>query len=250
MHLFGLIGYPLTHSWSEIYFTRKFAEEGISNAKYRLFEIPDIKDLENLIRTIPNLRGFNVTIPYKEKILPYLHDLSPEATETGAVNVVLVERKGDAVHLTGMNTDVGGFAGTLPEPFPYKKALILGTGGAAKAVARALRSKNTDIMFVSRNRQEDGIITYQELMEDPGMLKTRTMIVNATPTGMYPKAGEAPDIPYDAITPEHFLYDLVYNPGNTLFMQKGEARGAKVVNGYNMFTRQAEAAFHLFKKMI
>ena len=156
MHLFGLIGYPLTHSWSEIYFTRKFAEEGISNAKYRLFEIPDIKDLENLIRTIPNLRGFNVTIPYKEKILPYLHDLSPEATETGAVNVVLVEREGDAVHLTGMNTDVGGFADTLPEPFLYKKALILGTGGAAKAVARALRSKNTDIMFVSATDRKMG----------------------------------------------------------------------------------------------
>jgi shikimate dehydrogenase len=250
MNLFGLIGYPLTHSWSEIYFSRKFAEEGISNAKYRLFELPDIHDLDDLLKTNPNLRGFNVTIPYKEKILPYLHGLTPEAKETGAANVVLVERDGENVRLNGMNTDVEGFSGTLPEPFPHKKALILGTGGAAKAVARVLKSKNTEIVFVSRNKQDEGIITYRELMEKPGMMKTHTMIVNATPTGMFPDTGKAPDIPWEEITPEHFLYDLVYNPGNTLFMQKGEARGAKVVNGYNMFTRQAEAAFHLFKKMI
>jgi shikimate dehydrogenase len=250
MNLFGLIGYPLTHSWSEIYFSRKFAEEGISNAKYRLFELIDIHDLDDLLKANPNLRGFNVTIPFKEKILPYLDGLTSEAKETGAVNVVLVEHDSGKVRLTGMNTDVEGFSGTLPEPFPYKKALILGTGGAAKAVARVLRSKYTDIVFVSRTRHEEGIITYGELMDNPGMLKSRTMIVNATPTGMYPDTGKAPDIPWEAITPEHFLYDLVYNPGFTLFMQKGEARGAKVVNGYNMFTKQAEASFHLFKRMI
>jgi shikimate dehydrogenase len=248
MKLFGLIGYPLTHSWSEIYFSRKFAEEGITSAKYSLFELKDISDLKELISANPNLRGFNVTIPYKEKVIPYLDELTAEAREIGAVNVVLVDRKGPETKLYGFNTDVEGFSKTLPETLHHKNALILGTGGAAKAVASVLKEKNIDFLFVSREKHDTRTITYQDLKTGKGLVQSHTLIINATPVGMFPVTDEAPDIPYDEISPEHFLYDLVYNPGNTLFMKNGSAHGARVTNGYEMFTRQAEAAFYLFKR--
>jgi shikimate dehydrogenase len=250
MKLFGLIGFPLTHSWSEIYFTRKFTEEGIANVKYLLFELKDISELPALVRNNPNLLGFNVTIPYKEKIIPILDHIAPDALNIGAVNVVLVNRDTESPVLTGYNTDVEGFSNTLPAPFNHKQALILGTGGAAKAVASVLEAANVNFLFVSREKRGKNIITYRDLAEDRALVASRTFIVNATPAGMFPATGTAPEIPYDELTPAHFLYDLVYNPGITQFMARGTARGATVTNGYNMFTRQAEAAYFIFKKKI
>ena len=162
--------------------------------------------------------------------------------------MVLIDREGTEARLFGFNTDVEGFSKTIPEPFHHKNALILGTGGAAKAVAFVLKEKNIDFLFVSREKRDSTTITYLDLKTGKGLVKSHTLIINATPVGMFPVTGEAPDIPYDEISPEHFLYDLVYNPGNTLFMKNGTAHGARVVNGYEMFTRQAEAAFYLFKR--
>lgn len=245
--IFGLIGYPLTHSYSSKYFTRKFETEGI-DAEYLNFELPDIGDLMELIAETPHLAGLNVTIPYKEQVIPYLDSLDEEASAAGAVNVIKIVHTPDGdLNLTGHNSDVIGFRGSITPLIPAgcDKALILGTGGASKAVASAFRSMGIDYLFVSRSARQ-GVITYDDLT--PGIMAERKIIVNATPVGMYPDTERAPRIPYDCLTPGHLCFDLIYNPEVTEFMRRAAAHGAKVKNGFKMLLLQAEGAWKIWNE--
>ena len=237
MDTYGLIGYPLGHSFSRKFFTEKFEKEGI-DAQYLNFEIPSIEEFPNTIKNNPTLRGLNVTIPYKQQVMQYLDDISEEAKAIGAVNVVKVGKEG----LTGYNSDVIGFVNSI-KPFlksHHKKALILGTGGASKAIRYGLEEKlGIETLFVSRKAHE-GIITYKDVTAD--MLQEYEVIVNCSPVGMFPHANECPSLPYEAMNAAHLLYDLVYNPEETLFMKKGAARGATVKNGLEMLHLQALAS--------
>jgi shikimate dehydrogenase len=220
MDKYGLIGYPLEHSFSISYFNEKFENEGI-DAQYVNFEIPDIKDLLEILDSSPNLKGFNVTIPYKEKVIGYLDAISPEAKAIGAVNVVKVTHKGKQIYLKGYNSDVIGFTKSI-EPMletSHKKALVLGTGGASKAINYSLKSLGLETLLVSRSKNV-GAIQYQDITDKT--VNEYRVIVNCTPCGMYPHADECPDLPYDAMDEHTLLYDLIYNPDETLFMQKGK----------------------------
>lgn len=237
MDKYGLIGYPLGHSFSVGYFNEKFSNEHI-NAKYINFEIPSIEDFAEVIESNPELRGLNVTIPYKEQVIPYLDSLSPEANAIGAVNVIRITRKGDKTHLKGFNSDVIGFTRSI-EPLlerHHKKALILGTGGASKAVDYGLRSLGIETKFVSRTKRP-GFFTYEEIT--PEIIKDYNIIVNCTPLGMYPNTDVCPTLPYEAMDSHNLLYDLLYNPDETLFMQKGKEHGAITKNGLEMLLLQA-----------
>lgn len=234
MDTYGLIGYPLGHSFSRKFFTEKFEKEGI-DAQYLNFEIPSIEEFPNTIKNNPTLRGLNVTIPYKQQVMQYLDDISEEAKAIGAVNVVKVGKEG----LTGYNSDVIGFVNSIKPLLKshHKKALILGTGGASKAIRYGLEEKlGIETLFVSRKAHE-GIITYKDVTAD--MLQKYEVIVNCSPVGMFPHANECPSLPYEAMNAAHLLYDLVYNPEETLFMKKGAARGATVKNGLEMLHLQA-----------
>lgn len=247
MDKYGLIGYPLGHSFSKNFFNDKFRNEGI-DAEYINFEIPSIEDLPAIIESTPNLKGFNVTIPYKEKVISYLDELTPNATAIKAVNVVKIVRgKGKKIRLIGHNSDITGFTQSIqPSLDPHhKKALILGTGGASKAIYHGLKTLGVESIFVSR-REAEKIITYQQLT--PEIMKEYEVIVNCTPLGMYPKTDECPDIPYELITPDHLLYDLIYNPDTTLFMRKGQAQGAIAKNGLEMLLLQAFAAWKIWQE--
>ena len=233
MDKYGLIGYPLGHSFSKGYFNEKFENEGI-DAQYINFEIPSIEDLTEILDSNPELKGLNVTIPYKEKVISYLDQVSPEANAIGAVNVVKVEHKGDETILKGYNSDVIGFTQSI-EPFIesfHKKALILGTGGASKAINYGLKSLGLETVFVSRY-ERPGTIQYDKIT--PEVIKEYNVIVNCTPVGMYPHVDECPPLPYEAMDTHTLLYDLIYNPDETLFMKKGKERGAtesKVIGRY------------------
>lgn len=245
--VYGLIGYPLTHSFSKRYFNDKFASEGI-DAEYVNFELPDIGDLMEVLAETPRLSGLNVTIPYKEQVIPYMNSMDPEAAEIGAVNVVKIERdprNPDDFKLRGYNTDVEGFRLSIrPLITPGRhKALILGTGGASKAVAQAFKTLGVDYIFVSRSPRE-GVITYADLT--PQVIASHKVIVNTTPLGMYPHVDECPDIPYTALTPEHLCYDLLYNPDVTTFMQRAIEAGAEVKNGIEMLLLQAFASWRVW----
>ena len=246
MRLYGLIGYPLSHSFSAAYFARKFADENIADSDYQLFPITGISELSDLLVSRPELLGFNVTIPYKIAVLPFLHQLSAEARAVGAVNCVKVERSGADVKLTGHNTDIFGFRESLlPLLKPHhKKALVLGTGGAAKAVCYTLKQLDINITLVSRKSDEAGVLTYPQL--SPDVLSDHLLIINTTPAGMYPKTETCPEIPYQYLTRDHILYDLVYNPTETLFMKKGLAAGAVVSNGLRMLELQAEKSWEIW----
>ncbi len=247
MKKYGLIGYPLKHSFSKGYFNEKFASEGI-DAEYVNFEIPTIALFKDVIANNPDLCGLNVTIPYKEKVIPYLDGLSNNAQNIGAVNVIRIERpKKGQVKLIGDNSDIIGFMESIkPLLLPHhKKALILGTGGASKAVYHGLRNLGVEGVYVSRTAKE-GQLTYKDLTEE--VMKEYTVIVNCTPVGMYPHVDECPDIPYQWITSEHLLYDLLYNPNTTLFMKKGEAQGAVTKNGLEMLLLQAFAAWEMWQR--
>ncbi|MBR2631012.1 MAG: shikimate dehydrogenase [Bacteroidaceae bacterium] len=238
MDTYGLIGYPLGHSFSRKFFTEKFEKEGI-DAQYLNFEIPSIEEFPNTIKNNPTLRGLNVTIPYKQQVMQYLDDISEEAKAIGAVNVVKVGKEG----LTGYNSDVIGFVNSIKPLLKshHKKALILGTGGASKAIRYGLEEKlGIETLFVSRKAHE-GIITYKDVTAD--MLQEYEVIVNCSPVGMFPHANECPSLPYEAMNAAHLLYDLVYNPEETLFMKKGAARGATVKNGLEMLHLQALASW-------
>lgn len=244
----GLIGYPLGHSFSARYFNDKFAREGISG-HYDLYPIRDIGELPLLLKQHPDLSGLNVTIPYKEQILPFLDEVSDEAKIIGAVNVVRIVRSGGGTpRLTGYNSDTTGFSDSLaPLLRPdIKSALILGTGGASKAVAYSLRGFGIDVTFVSRNplSQDANMIGYDDLTDR--ILRQNLLIVNTTPLGMYPDTDTAPDIPYNFITGNHICYDLIYNPELTLFMKRCAGHGATVKNGLEMLHRQAEKAWEIW----
>ena len=242
--VFGLIGYPLGHSFSKKYFTEKFEKEQIAGCSYELFEIPEVAEIRTILSNEPDLHGFNITIPYKEQILPYLQAIDEDAAAIGAVNVVKITDG----QLKGFNTDFIGFRDSLRQLVGQNmpaKALILGTGGASKAIAYTLQQSGVDYQYVSRSAKASSI-SYDDLKTSPQWLNTHHLIVNTTPLGTYPKTDAAPDIPYDQLSDQHFLYDLVYNPAETRFMQLGAEKGAKTSNGYEMLVRQAEAAWDIW----
>jgi shikimate dehydrogenase len=245
MDKYGLIGYPLGHSFSISYFNQKFADEGI-NATYENFEIPSIDDLPEIIDRYPNLRGLNVTIPYKEKVIPFLDSISPEARAIGAVNVIRVTHQKNKTLLKGYNSDVIGFTQSIEpmlDPKWHKKALILGTGGASKAINYGLKSLGIEPVFVSRY-ERPGTIQYQSIT--PDVVREYNVIVNCTPMGMYPNTDECPQLPYEAMDSHTILYDLIYNPDQTLFMRNGAKYGAEVKNGLEMLLLQAFASWEFW----
>ena len=243
MDKYGLIGYPLGHSFSINYFNEKFDNEGI-DARY---ELASIRQFPEIIDTNPELRGLNVTIPYKEQVIDYLDSLSPEAQAIGAVNVIKVEHKGKNTILKGYNSDVIGFTRSI-EPLLeryHKKALILGTGGACKAIDFGLKSLGLQTQWVSRHEKPNAI-TYEQITAE--LITEYNVIVNCTPCGMYPHADECPRLPYEAMNSHTLLYDLLYNPDETLFMKRGKARGALVKNGLEMLLLQAFASWEFWNK--
>jgi shikimate dehydrogenase len=245
MDKYGLIGYPLGHSFSISYFNQKFSDENI-NAKYENFEIPSIDQLQEILDTNPNLRGLNVTIPYKEKVIEYLDSITPEAQAIGAVNVIRVSHEGKKIKLKGYNSDVIGFTQSIESMLDrnwHKKALVLGTGGASKAISYGLKSLGLETVFVSRYQRPD-TICYEDIT--PEVVKEYNVIVNCTPLGMFPKTEECPKLPYEAMDDKNILYDLIYNPDETLFMRKGAEHGAEVKNGLEMLLLQAFASWEMW----
>lgn len=236
--LYGLIGYPLSHSFSPAYFNNKFSAGGI-DARYDAYAIPSIADLTALLRDNPQLKGLNVTIPYKEQVLPLLDEIDVAAREIGAVNCIKIE----GGKLIGYNTDHIGFAESLkPVLQPHHThALILGTGGAAKAVIYALKQLGIKHKIVSRTC---GDMQYADIDEE--IMNRYKIVINTTPLGMYPAIEAAPEMPYQYWGKEHLLYDLVYNPEETLFLQKGKQKGATIKNGYEMLILQAEASWQIW----
>ncbi|NJO92428.1 MAG: shikimate dehydrogenase [Chloroflexia bacterium] len=246
--LYGLIGYPLSHSFSAKYFAEKFQRENITGAEYRNFEIEKIQQLTEILESNPNLIGFNVTIPYKEVIIPYLDELDADAQKIGAVNTVRVLRDGCDIQLKGFNTDFYGFSESLKE-FLYgseKKALVFGNGGAAKAVIYSLQCLGVDYYIVTRSSDcnDPAVINYKNVTEK--LIKESDLLVNTTPLGMWPNIMNSIDIPYDAIKQGTIAYDLIYNPEETMFMKKSKENGAIVVNGLRMLELQAEKAWEFF----
>jgi shikimate dehydrogenase len=248
MITYGLIGYPLLQSGSERYFTRKFRKEKISGRQYKLFPLKEIEQLTNLLQDNPDICGLNVTIPYKEKVLPFLNNIDTFARETGAVNTIKIIRKNGLPVMNGYNTDVFGFEKSLSHEVSHEGhiyALILGTGGASKAIAYILRKLRINYLLVSRGNITPGCISYSGLTKD--IIRKYTLIINTTPLGMYPDTSTYPIIPYEYLTRDHFLYDLIYNPVQTEFLKKGQAMGAKVQNGLQMFYNQAELSYSLWE---
>jgi shikimate dehydrogenase len=240
MRKFGLIGYPLTHSFSQRYFSEKFEREGIADCVYSNFSIGSIDDL-GVVLADAELCGLNVTIPYKQQVMPFLDSVSPVVEAIGACNCIRIE----GGRLAGHNTDVVGFEQSLVKKLSghHRKALVLGTGGAAKAVEWVLRRLGIEFLSVSR-AAGSGAIGYADV--DAALLGTHELIVNTTPLGTYPDVSVCPPLPYEALTPQHYLFDLVYNPARTLFLQKGEAHGAVVENGYEMLVLQAEESWRIW----
>lgn len=248
MRSFGLIGYPLSHSFSAKYFAQKFAVENIADAEYRLFPLNDISEISSLLRLKPDLQGFNITIPYKVAILPFLQHVSDEAAGVGAVNCVKITRAPGNIKLTGYNTDVYGFRESLLPLLKehHTQALVLGTGGAAKAVCYTLKHLGIKYIQVSRSKNEPGFMTYMELTEN--IISNNPLIINTSPLGMYPETEKCPEIPYSFLSERHLLYDLVYNPTETLFMKKGLEAGATVKNGLQMLELQAEKSWEIWNE--
>ena len=242
MTKYGIIGYPLGHSFSKGFFTEKFARESI-DAQYLNFEIPDVAMLSDVLRNNPELRGLNVTLPHKQAVIPLLDEMSEEAKEIGAVNVIRV-RNGK---LKGFNSDIIGFTNSIkPLLMPHhKKALILGTGGASKAIRVGLNRLGIKWTYVSRSPRE-GMVTYEDITAET--LQEYTVIVNCSPVGMFPNVAQAPEIPYDCLSDKHLLFDCVYNPEETLFMKKGREQGATVKNGLEMLHLQAVASWNFWNE--
>ncbi|HSZ26391.1 MAG TPA: shikimate dehydrogenase [Cytophagaceae bacterium] len=242
MNLYGLIGFPLTHSFSKKYFSDKFQKENIVDSKYELFEIKEVSQMLEIVKEHADLKGLNVTIPYKESVLPFLHEIDPSAMQIGAVNVIKINNG----RLKGFNSDYYGFRQSLMNfigDTKNKKALLLGTGGASKAVSATLHDLEISCNFVSRKGGQN-IFSYEEL--DENIISAYQLIINTTPLGMYPKTETFPEIPYQYLSPEHFLFDLIYNPEETTFMKKGKEKGAKVKNGLEMLHLQAEKAWEIW----
>ncbi len=242
MHLYGLIGYPLSHSFSKKFFTEKFEKEGLAQEnKYELFPIESVEKLPEIIKNNPLLRGINVTIPHKEKVVSLLHSADKVVQRIKACNCIRITDG----KLVGYNTDVKGFEQSLLEKWQpqHNKALILGTGGAAKAVQYVLEQMNITYHYVSR---KPGVHSYSYEQLTPEIIAAHPLIINTTPLGMYPAVTEAPPIPYAAISEKHYLFDLVYNPETTLFLKKGKEQGATVKNGYDMLVIQAEESWKIW----
>ncbi len=246
MRFFGLIGYPLSHSFSADFFEQKFTTENINDAGYRLFPLNSISELPEFIKQKPDLQGFNITIPYKVAILPYLNFVSKVAKEVGAVNCVKIIRDATGIKLFGFNTDVHGFRESLLpllKPNHYS-ALILGTGGAAKAVSYSLLELGISYTMVTRKRDDKACMHYSQLTED--VINDNLLIINTSPVGMYPDTENTPDIPYQFIGRNHLLFDLIYNPAETLFLKKGREMGAVTKNGLQMLELQAEKSWEIW----
>lgn len=247
MDIYGLIGHPLKHSFSQRFFTEKFVKEGI-DAEYHTFDIPDIALLEKIMELHKGLNGLNVTIPYKEKVIQYLDSLDPEAEKIGAVNVVKFLRDEEGLRLVGYNSDIVGFQSSIKpliNNLIHKKALILGTGGASKAVKHGLQNLGLETKFVSRT-SKNGSYTYQDLSKE--ILSEYKVIVNSSPVGTFPDIDSSPNIPYQYLTADHLLYDLVYNPAETSFLKQGKAMGATVKNGAEMLELQAIEAWDIWNR--
>lgn len=236
MRTFGIIGYPLSHSFSQRYFSQKFAEEGIVAAEFKNFEIQNIDELVNVLNTEPHLQGLAVTIPYKKAVLPFLNEATDAVMQMGASNCIRIRDN----KLSGHNTDVLGFEESFVSQLAphHTHALILGSGGAAAAVEYVLRKLNIHYQFVSRYaRPEAGVLGYPMLTAE--IMQRHTILINCTPLGTYPNVNEAPELPYHLLSARHYLFDLVYNPPLTRFLALGQAQGATVKNGYDMLTIQA-----------
>ncbi|MGB4844961.1 MAG: shikimate dehydrogenase [Ferruginibacter sp.] len=245
MTIYGIIGFPLTHSFSEQYFTEKIHREGITDAAYYSFPLKSIEEFPELLKSNPLLKGLSVTIPYKEKVLFYLTEVSGEVVEIGATNCIRISGN----QLKGFNTDIIGFEKSFIKQLQpgHKKALVLGTGGASKAVQYVLKKLGIDFLVVSRNENDKvNFIQYKQIT--PSIIDEYKILVNCTPLGMSPDEDTCPDIPYVLLTAEHYLYDLVYKPAKTLFLQKGEKYGAVICNGYEMLIIQAEENWRIWNE--
>jgi len=244
MRKFGLLGKDISYSFSKLYFAKKFKNESITDATYKNFDIEDISLFQDIIKNTKQLSGMNVTIPYKESVIPYLDKLNKKARKIGAVNTIQVTSKGK---LIGYNTDYYGFKKSLK---PYLKshhnsALILGTGGASKAIAYTLKTLGIKYLYVSRNATET-ILSYDDLSNK--IIENHHIIINCTPLGTTPNINACPDIPYKAITDKHILFDLIYNPEETKFLSLGKQNNATIINGLNMLKSQAEKAWSIWNQ--
>ena len=239
--MFGLIGYPLTHSFSKKYFTEKFEREGLSDCLYENFPIISIDKLKLVLQQNPRLKGLNVTIPYKENVITFLNESGEIVKKIEACNCIKITDG----KLYGYNTDVIAFERSLTKELKShnKKALVFGTGGSAKAVKYVLEKLNIEFRNVSRKPSEKNL-SYNHVT--PAIISEYKLLINTTPLGMYPNVAVFPLIPYEALTPEHFLFDLIYNPAKTLFLQKGEEKGATTKNGYEMLVMQAEESWKIW----
>ncbi len=245
MRKFGLIGFPLEHSFSKNYFSEKFKISGISDCRYDNYPLDEINKLRTLIEKNSDLVGLNVTIPHKQSVIQLLDEIDKEASEIGAVNTIKIYRQNRTI-LKGYNTDVYGFEKPLLKALKkdHKTALILGTGGASKAVAYIMNKHSIDYKYVSRKPISKDILSYGDVSKD--IIARTDIIVNTSPLGMYPNQEEKPDIPYDNINEKHILYDLIYNPEKTLFLAEGEKRHATIINGLSMLHLQAEKAWEIW----
>ncbi|MCZ4243396.1 shikimate dehydrogenase family protein [Pedobacter punctiformis] len=247
MKTYGLIGYPLSHSFSKKYFTEKFLNEGLHDYQYELYPIENIDSITGLLANYPTLCGLNVTIPHKVNVLQYLNELDEVAEKIGAVNCICIKNHDGENYLKGYNTDAYGFEESLKpllEPH-HTKALVFGDGGATKAIKYVLNKLNIEFITVVR-KETPGTVLYQDL--SPEMIRSHTLLINTTPLGMSPNVDTYPDIDYSLLGPEHLAYDIVYNPLETAFMSKAAARGAKIKNGLEMLHQQAEKAWEIWNR--
>jgi shikimate dehydrogenase len=248
MRSYGLIGYPLGHSFSRKFFTEKFLREN-KQEQYLNFEISEVSLLPSVIAGNEDLVGLNVTIPFKEKVLDFLDNLDTVAAKIGAVNTIRIVRKPEGIFLEGYNTDVYGFTESLKPLLlrHHRKALVLGSGGASKAVKYSLTQLGLEWLQVSRDGKKGNVVSYDNL--DRQTIEDYTIIINTTPLGTYPDTGTFPPIPYSFLTPQHLLYDLVYNPAETLFLLFGKERGAAIKNGYEMLKLQAIRSYEIWNSL-
>lgn len=245
MRLFGLIGYPLTHSFSKVYFTDKFEKESLIDCRYESFPISTIGELKNILHDHPELEGLNVTIPYKQQVIGFLHQQSPVVNLIGACNCIKIT----GGKLFGYNTDVAGFKQSFEKHLQphHKKALVLGSGGASKAVEYVLSQLGIRFQVVSRTPGQVHL-NYDRLNQE--IIEDHLIIINTTPLGTSPNTEAAPGIPFQFITPKHYLFDVVYNPGKTKFLRMGEERGAIIQNGSEMLNIQAEESWKIWNGLV
>lgn len=247
MKTYGLIGYRLGYSFSKGFFTKKFEEEGLSDHEYVNFELDNIDEFPGIFEKNDHIAGLNCTIPYKQELMPFMDEIDEEAAQVGAINTVKIIRNEDGIKLKGFNTDIYGFENSLMPLLneKHKKALILGTGGASKAIKHILDKNGIDYISASIEKDLfDKEIRYEQI--DESMMKERLIIIHATPLGTFPKVDTCPAIPYEHITADHVLFDLVYNPEETLFLKKGKEKGATTKNGLEMLHLQAIKAWEIW----